>query len=84
VLLFIYEPVQVGSHAYFTPKLLLIALALANVAQFHRGGYAAALLANGRLPPSARLAGLVSMVLWTGVLICACLNGETVPKVMLR
>jgi hypothetical protein len=34
VMLFLYDPVHVGSHAYFAPKLILIVLGLANAAIF--------------------------------------------------
>jgi hypothetical protein len=81
--LFLYEPVKVGSHAYFTPKLILIALGVANAGLFHGGGYRAALAAEV-MPRHARLAGAVSLALWTAVIVCACLNTEAAPKVLLR
>src|SRR6266436_6463361 len=37
--LFFYDPVHVGSHAYFTLKLLLTILGLVNAALFRRSGY---------------------------------------------
>ena len=83
VALFLYAPVKVGSHAYFTPKLILIALGLANAGVFHRAGYGSALTADV-MPRHARLAGAVSLALWTAVLVCACLNVEAEPKVLLR
>jgi hypothetical protein len=82
--LFLYSPVQVGSHAYFTPKLILIALGVANAAVFHRTSYLHALAAEGHLPRSARWAGAMSLLFWTGVVACACLNVEAAPKVLLR
>jgi hypothetical protein len=84
IALFLYDPVHVGSHAYFTPKLLLLAFGLANAALFHRAGYVAALTSEARLPVSARVAGAASLLLWTGVMLCAALNGEGAPKVVLR
>lgn len=84
VLLFLYDPLRVGSHAYFTPKMALLALGLANAAAFHRAGYPRALLAAPVLPARARLAGAVSLGLWLGVMACASLNAEAVPKVLLR
>lgn len=84
VALFLYDPVQVGSHAYFTPKLALILLGLANAALFHRTGYRRALAAEGRLPDAGRLAGAVSLAFWIGVMVCACLDTEAAPKVLLR
>jgi hypothetical protein len=84
VALFLYDPVHVGAHAYFTAKLVLLAFGLANAAMFHRAGYLNALAADGTLPASARWAGALSFLLWTGVMICACLNVEAEPKVFLR
>jgi hypothetical protein len=39
VALFLYDPLHVGAHAYFTAKLALIGLGLANAAIFHCPGY---------------------------------------------
>lgn len=86
--LFFYDPVHVGSHAYFTLKLLLIILGMVNAALFHSSGYLAALAtetpSSAQPTPRARLVGAVSLALWTGVVICACLNVEGVPKLLLR
>src|ERR1700733_13744586 len=84
--LFFYDPVHVGSHAYFVLKLVLTVLGVANAAMFHRSGYLAALAVEGPLYPStrARLTGAASLALWTGVVVCACLNVEAAPKVLLR
>ena len=82
--LFLYDPVHVGSHAYFAPKLLLIALALANALLFHRTSYLKALAAERVVPLSARLAGLMSLALWTAVVVCSSLNVEPMPRVFLR
>ncbi|GAC1345290.1 MAG: hypothetical protein NVSMB18_24690 [Acetobacteraceae bacterium] len=82
--LFLYDPVHVGSHAYFAPKLILIALALGNALAFHRTSYLAALAAERVLPTSARIAGAASLVLWTAVVVCSSLNVEPMPKVILR
>ena len=35
--LFLYDPVHVGAHAYWSPKLISIGLGLFNAAFFHRG-----------------------------------------------
>jgi hypothetical protein len=86
--LFFYDPVQVGSHAYFSLKLLLMVLGLLNAALLRRSSDFAAF--SAKTPPSAgsfarvRLAGAVSLALWTGVVVCACLNVEAAPKVLLR
>jgi hypothetical protein len=84
VVLFLYDPVHVGSHAYFTLKLILVLLGVANAGLFHRTGYVAALAAETRMPKSARVAGAVSLAIWTGVIIMACLNTEPAPRVLLR
>ena len=82
-LLFFYDPVKVGSHAYFTLKLVLIVLGLANAGVFHRAGYGLALSAQV-MPHHARLAGALSLAFWTAVIVCACLNVEAAPKMLLR
>ncbi len=84
VVLFLYDPVAVGSHAYFTPKLILIALGILNALFYHRTRYVAALAAERRLPRDAMVAGAVSLAIWTAVVICASLNVEAAPKVLLR
>lgn len=82
--LFLYDPVHVGSHAYFAPKLALIVLGLINAFLFHRTSYLEALATDGRLPARARIAGIVSLAIWTAVLVCSSMNVEGVPKVLLR
>lgn len=84
VALFLYDPVHVGAHAYFTPKLILVGLGVANALLFHRTGYVAALAAEARMPLGARLAGAASLAIWLGAMACACLNVEAAPKVLLR
>jgi hypothetical protein len=84
VALFFYDPVRVGAHAYWVPKLIAIALGLANAALFHRTGYVAALAAETRMPGSAQLAGALSLACWTAAVTFACLDTEAAPKVLLR
>ena len=84
VALFLYDPLHVGAHAYFTAKLALIGLGLANAAIFHCPGYLSALAAEGTPPASARCAGALSLLCWAGVMVCACLHVEAEPKVFLR
>jgi hypothetical protein len=43
IALFFYDPVHVGSHAYFTLKLILIAFGVSNALLFRRTGYLASL-----------------------------------------
>jgi hypothetical protein len=88
IALFFYDPVHVGSHAYFSLKLLLIVLGLVNAVLFRRSAYFAVFAAEA--PASAassahvRFVGAVSLALWTGVVVCACLNVEAAPKMLLR
>jgi len=84
VALFMYDPVHVGSHAYFTLKLVLTILGLANAAVFHRIGYAPAIVSETGMPIRARVAGTLSLTIWIAVVVCACLNVEAAPKVLLR
>jgi hypothetical protein len=84
LLLFFYDPVHVASHAYFSLKLILIALGMVNAAMFNRRGFGVALTASGAMPRHARMIGTVSLLIWAGVMICATLNVEAAPKVLLR
>ena len=80
--LFLYDPIQTGSHSWFLPKLALLAAATANAALFSipRGAGLRAIGA-GALTRHARAAGLLSLVLWTGVIVCATANHEERPLV---
>lgn len=84
IALFLYDPLHVGSHAYFSFKLILTVLGVINAALFQRSGYLASLPVEGpaSLQPTkhARLIGVISLLLWTGVVVCACLNVEAAPK----
>lgn len=86
--LFLYDPLHVGSHAYFAPKLILTVLGVANAALFRRSGYLATLTSGlseaKNTVVHARIFGALSLALWTGVVICACLNVEAAPRVLLR
>jgi hypothetical protein len=82
--LFSYDPVHVGAHAYWVPKLIAVFLGLANAALFHRTSYVAALAAETNLPLSARAAGIISLACWTAAIAFACLDAEGIPKVLLR
>jgi hypothetical protein len=83
IALFFYDPLHVGVHPYFTMKLLLIVAGVANAGVYHRGFHAAALATGGRPPPATRLAGAISLTLWVGVILFACLNVEPPPKLLL-
>jgi len=86
--LFFYDPVHVGSHAYLAPKLILTALGVINAAMFRRSGYLAALTADteasAKAVAHARMFGALSLAIWIGVVVCACLNVEAAPRMLLR
>ena len=84
IALFLYDPVHVGSHAYWAPKLIAVALGLANAAVFHRTSYVAALAAETQMPFSARVAGAASLLFWTAALVFAALDAEGSPKLLLH
>lgn len=79
--LFFYDPINVGSHGYFVPKLILIVLAMLNATYAHRTRYRAILRGQA---VTARPIALTSVLLWTGVIVCSCLDTEAIPKVFLR
>ena len=79
-LLFLYDPIQTGSHSWFLPKLILLGAALANAAVFSmptRIGLKR--IGGGALTRHARLAGALSLVLWAGVIATAIANHEERP-----
>ena len=84
IALFLYDPVHVGAHAYWAPKLLAVAMGLANAAVFHRTGTIAALAVEGATPVSARAAGAISLACWTAAVVFASLDAEGAPKVLLQ
>jgi hypothetical protein len=86
--LFFYDPLHVGSHAYFSLKLILTAFGLVNAAAFLHSGHLHFLpddfLGKPKIINRARLVGVLSLTLWVGVVVCASLNVEAEPKVLLR
>ncbi|WP_068086411.1 hypothetical protein [Novosphingobium rosa] len=56
----------------FQGKIVLLALAGCNMLVFHAGAYRSVAAWNTQLPPppGARIAGALSLTLWTGVVIC--------------
>jgi hypothetical protein len=84
LMLFFYDPVHVASHAYFSLKMILIVLGIFNALLFNRRGFVLALNAPSAMPRHARVIGVVSLMIWAGVMICATLNVEAAPKVLLR
>ena len=81
-MLFLYDPIQAGSHSWFLPKLLLIAAGLVNAGLFslprERGLKG---VREGGLTAHARVAGALSLLLWSGVLAAATANHEERPLV---
>jgi hypothetical protein len=82
--LFFYDPVHVGNHAYFSLKMLFMLAGMANAWIYQRIAYANAFSAPERMPRSSRIAGMLSLLFWTGAMVCACLDSEAAPKVLLR
>ncbi|MES2906514.1 MAG: hypothetical protein V4691_05745 [Pseudomonadota bacterium] len=83
-MLFFYDPLHVGAHAYFVPKVILIVVGIANAAFFNGRS-----LRKGRhISESSALlskaAGAVSLAVWAGVVGFACMNVEGIPKVYLQ
>jgi hypothetical protein len=84
VMLFFYDPVHVGSRAYFVPKMLAILLGLLNTLIYRRFAFGYALKEAGTTPLSARWAGALSIAFWVGVMAFSSMNAEGVPKFLLR
>lgn len=79
LVLFLFDPIQLASHTWFLPKLILIALGLINAAVFRRGAWDRVLAARDALPASARIAGAISASVWVAVIVCASLNASERP-----
>jgi hypothetical protein len=84
LLLFLYDPVHIGSRAYFVPKIIMIVLGLLNTVIYRRFAFAEALRAPSRMPDSAKFAGALSLAFWIGVMAFSSMNAEGVPKLLLR
>jgi hypothetical protein len=84
VALFLYDPVHVGSHAYFAPKLILMLLGLINALICNWFIYDDASNLRLGIPRAARLFGMTSLLLWLAVMVCASLNVETAPRLLLQ
>ena len=72
IILLLFDPIAVGIHTFFLPKMALIVLGFANALFFHRFVRLEG-AGNGRAA-AARFAGMLSLALWTGVFLCATLN----------
>jgi hypothetical protein len=84
ILLFLYDPVHMGSRAYFVPKMMMIFLGLVNTLIYRRFAFRFALREPPVTPRSARWAGALSLVFWVGVMAFSSMNAEGVPKLLLR
>jgi hypothetical protein len=77
VFLFLYDPIQAGSHTMFLPKLILIVL-----------GYANAYVFRVDVGPSGlavrRAASAVSLSIWAAVIICSVWNHSERPLKPIR
>lgn len=71
IVLLLFDPIAVGVHTFFLPKMALIVLGALNALAFHRF----VRLDAAETPRAmARLAGAVSLAVWLGVFACATLN----------
>jgi hypothetical protein len=84
IALFFYDPVHIGSHAYLTPKLLLIAIAMTSAWIGHKRSFKPTFFGEAQVRTETRVTAALSLLLWAGVIVCSCLNVEAVPKVFLR
>jgi phosphoglycerol transferase MdoB-like AlkP superfamily enzyme len=80
ILLFLYDPVHVGSRAYFVPKMAMIVLGLLNTLIYRRFAFRYALGSPGPMPASAKIAGSLSLAFWLAVMAYSSMNAEGVPK----
>jgi hypothetical protein len=76
ILLFYSGPVKASANPFFRVKMALITLAGLNATLFHLFTLprAAGWDQDPKPPARARLAGLISLVLWSGVVICGRLQ----------
>jgi hypothetical protein len=76
LLLFYSGPVKAAGNIFFRVKVLMIALAGVNALLFHLTIYRRVVAWDSAASPPARakLAGVVSLVLWSGVVICGRLQ----------
>lgn len=71
IILLLFDPIAVGIHTFFLPKMALILLGLVNALAFHRLVRLDGVDASAA---RARFAGVLSLTLWTGVFFCAAFN----------
>ncbi|MEJ1963471.1 MAG: DUF6644 family protein [Gammaproteobacteria bacterium] len=70
-LLFIAQSAKIYENVFLRAKLLLMVLAIANVILFHSTTYRDIQAWSGTVspPPSARVFALLSLILWTAVIV---------------
>ena len=71
-LLFMTQATSLGYNRVFWTKLILITLAFLNAGYFHRYTFDSIERWNQQqpTPPGVKAAGIISIVLWTGVITC--------------
>jgi len=84
VALFFYDPLAVGSHDWLTPKLLFIALGFLNAAWFNAAYLPEQLVSATGLTAAGKVAAAASILLWGLAILCACLNAEPPPRLLLN
>ena len=72
ILLFMTQATSLAYNKIFWTKLILITLAFINAGYFHRYTFRSVETWNHLQPttPQAKAAGIISIVLWTGVITC--------------
>jgi hypothetical protein len=83
IILFLYDPLEAGSHDWLTPKLAFIAIAFANAVWFNIRYLPGQLVSPTGLTAVGKAAGIASIALWGLVILCACLNAEPPPRLSL-
>jgi len=83
-ILFTSNALSYSQNFYFISKIVLLALAGINMMcfQFIIGRNLEAWNHYQRLPTSARIAGAISIIVWTGVIFCGRLIGFTLEPVL--
>ncbi len=83
IILFTYDPVEVGSHDWLTPKLLFLLAGLINAVWFNATALPKQMANETGLTFAGKAAGITSLILWALVVLCACLNAEPPPRLLL-
>ncbi len=83
-ILFSSNAISYSQNVYFLSKIILLGLAGVNmmIFQFIIGANLEKWDGHIQLPPAARIAGLVSITLWTAIIICGRWIGFTLEPVL--